>query len=91
MKVRAKNLNLFKNLEKEKIMLCVQYVVATLALDMVVKMASTSITQHQNTNNFLILLKIKKKKLTNWGASRATANLDKKSNKIRTTFCRLHS
>ena len=79
--MEPKILNLFKNLDNEKIMLCVQYVVATLALGIVVKMTSKSITQHQNINNFLILLKIKKK-ITNWDANRATVNLDKKVTKL---------
>ena len=83
MKVGAKNLNLFKNLEKEKIMFCVQYVVLTLALDMVVKMTSTNSTpKHKqffdSTQN--------KKNLSNWDASRPTANLDEKVTKSKLLF-----
>ena len=81
MNVRAKQLNLFKNLEKEKIMLCVQYVVSTLALVMVVKMTSASITQRPKHKSFLDSTQ-NKKKVNQLECSYSNSQFRPKINKI---------
>ena len=90
MNVGAKQLNLFKNLEKEKIMLCVQYVVSTLALVMVVKMTSASITQRLKHKRFLYSTQ-NKKKVNQLQCNYSNSQFRPKINKIWTTFCRLLS
>ena len=46
MKVGVKNLNLFKNLKKEKIMLCVQYVVCDFSIE---HEGENDINKHKST------------------------------------------